>query len=199
MVAMPQLQEFPDLPMLGIQPALLDIRSDAVGQDDIEDCLAVIERELPGTEEIISEANDFLTWVVNLRLDSDAVPVMPEEHVTFFLKKIGMLAGLKAGTDSLVNLWDETVDEKGNWRGKEILGKLNARRTREIGLRFRRLGKRAGKLTRFQESDLVANLLVQVAKQRELSRHEKIRLLHTIPFKGPIDNPVSMKRADWYE
>ncbi len=61
------------------------------------------------------------------------------------------------------------------------------------------MGNRVRKVISHEKKDLIAHLLVQVAKQRELSRTEKIHLLHTIPFKGPIDNPVSMKRADWYE
>lgn len=197
MAALPQMQEFSVLP--DIQPVLLDMRHNAVGQDDIENCLAVIEKELPRTEDIISAANEFHTWAVNLRLDSDSVPVMSEEHVAFFLKKIGTLAGLKAGVDSLVDLWNETVDEKGNWQDKKILDHLHARRTKKITLRFRRLSELAGTLTSHQESDLVANLLVQVARQRELSSKEKVRLLHTIPYKGPItDQQISTRRTDMY-
>lgn len=47
--------------------------------------------------------------------------------------------------------------------------------------------------------DLIGNLLVQVAKQRELSSDEKWRLLQSIPYKGPItDQQISTRRADMY-
>lgn len=194
MVAMPQWQEISTL--LEIPPLILD---DAYSPAQQEENLQAIETELVRTEKIVGEASQFVTWVVQLDLEADKSPAMSEEQVAFYLGIISRLADFEADMNHLFNLWNEAVDEQGNWRGTGKLSKSHARRTRKINSRYREMSKSVKELASHQESDLVANLLVQVAKQRELSKSEKIRLLHTIPFKGPIDNPISMKRADWYE
>lgn len=61
------------------------------------------------------------------------------------------------------------------------------------------LAGRIQALAALDVEDLIGNLLVQVAKQRELSSDEKWRLLQSIPYKGPItDQQISTRRADMY-
>ncbi len=196
MIAMPQLQEIPALPE--IPPLAFDETYSPAQQEEIEENLQAIETELVRTEQIVSEVNQFVTWVVQLDLEADKSPTMSEEHVAFFLGIISKLAEFEADMDHLFNLWDEAVDDRGKWRGTGKLNQSHAKRTKKINSRYRKMSKNVKKLSSHQRSDLIANLLVQVARQRELTKEEKIQLLHTIPDHRPIDNPISMRRADWY-
>lgn len=192
MAALPQLMELPELPNFSV-PRVDDLR-------DEEDATFIqFEEHLLKIGNIVDTIENFVAWLVQLDLEEGRESTMDERRVAHHIAGIERLFEFEADWAYVLRGWDEGVDEKGNWRGPVPFGKSQARWIKKLNWRHRKLDRRIRKLTKYKESDLVANLLVQVAKQRELTREEKIQLLHTIPFKGPIDNPISMKRADWYE
>lgn len=59
--------------------------------------------------------------------------------------------------------------------------------------------ERAYKVMREYEVPVYSSILLALAKHRELTGDEKKLLLESAVFHGPIDNPPSNRRADWYD
>lgn len=191
MVALPQFQELKELP--NSPPFSFGETFEKSLYDALEENLDLQLRTL------VTIFGQFVTWLADLDLEADDLPMMSERQVAHYLGLVDLIYVYKADFDHDFKRWNRSVDARGNWRGLGTLDKSQARQIKRVNMLFRKMSKKVRNFTKCSKSDLVAHLLVQVAKQRELSSAEKIRLLHTIPFKGPIDNPISMKRADWYE
>ncbi len=190
MVALPQLHELEALPH--IPTPVFGEPFNKLLCDKLEYSLAVIDKT------IVQGFDEFVSWLVNLVLEADRAPMLSKQQVAHYLNVIEMLFIYQSDFDHDIARWNQNVDEKGEWHGLGTLSKSQTRQIKRINFRFRKMSKRVRKMTSHQKKDLIAHLLVQVAKQRELSRDEKIRLLKTIPDHRPIDNPISMRRADWY-
>jgi len=152
--------------------------------------LASLERET-------QELEQFVTGLAQLELAPDRGPQPDEEVIARVIEVTEELFVWAAGVtdareDQLTRLREQLEDL---CAGDESLKPL----ARQVYQRQEELGGRIQALAAPDVEDLIANLLVQVAKQRGLSKTEKIRLLHTIPFKGPItDQKISTRRADLY-
>ncbi len=194
MVAMPQLMEPPPRLPEGVTGLVSATPSSSQGRKAILEeavvALASLERET-------QELEQFVAGLAQFELEPDRGPQANEEVIANAIKVTEELFAWAATVaegraDQLSALKDHLEDL---CAGDEVLAPL----ARQVYQSQEELSGRIQALVRLDVEDLIGNLLHQVAKQRELSVDEKIRLLQSIPFRGPIDDPVSMRRSDWYE
>lgn len=190
------LQQLPEMPNLAELPtALIDDMQDF--RD--EQSLAKVDNNLVPLEQGIEIIEMYANWLLELDLTDSLEAPLSELQVAHLIAGVKGMPAVRRDIAFIVGYWNRMVDRKGNWRGPESFSESNIKRLKGLNTRTRKLGNRVEKWGRsFNERDLVAHLLVQVAKQRDLTKDEKIQLLHTIPDHRPIDNPISMRRADWY-
>ena len=194
MAALPQLMEPPPRLPEGVSD-LVDRMTSATRErrallDEALGALARREREL-------NELEQFVAGLAGLELEAEQGPQPDEEVVANAIKVTEELFAWAA------TVADERAEQLNALKddletlcaGDETLAPL----ARQVYQRQETLSGRIQALAGLDVENLIGNLLHQVAKRRELSVDEKIRLLHSIPFRGPIDNPISMRRADWYE
>ena len=189
------LQQLPDIPNISELP--LTFTSDIRNLQN-EQSLVEVDKRLLTLEEGIEIIEMCASGLLELELDDSPEPPLSEQRAAHLIAGVKRMPGVKRDIAILVVNWDKMVDRRGNWRGTDSLSKTSANRLKKLNTRTRRLGNRVKKWDRFIEKDIIGNLLVQAAKGRELSNDEKIQLLHTIPDHRPIDNPISLRRADWY-
>lgn len=190
MVAMPQFQELKELP--SVPPLSFGETFDKLLCDALEEYLELLKKTL------VTNFDQFVTWIANLDLEADDLPILSEQQVAHYLSLVELIYVFKSDFDHDLKRWDKSVDFRGNWRGLGTLDASQARQIKRVNFLFRKMSKSVRNFTKCPKSDLIAHLLVQVAKQRALTTNEKIKLLHTIPDHRPIDNPISLRRADWY-
>ena len=158
--------------------------------DEAMVALASLERET-------KELEQFVAGLAQLELAEDQGPQPDEEVIANVIKVTEEIVAwatnvTDARQDQLTGLQEQLGDL---CAGHDALTPLAG----QVLQRQQALAGRIQALAASDVEDLIANLLVQVAKQRELSKSEKICLLHTIPFKGPItDQKISTRRADLY-
>lgn len=193
MVALPQLIEPP--PRLPERVAgLVNGTTSAAGERRalLDEALAALARR----ERELEELERFVAGLTGLELEAEREPQPDEEVVANAIRVTEELfvwaATVAEGRADRLNALKNDLEDL--CAGDEALAPL----TREVYLRQEELSGRIQALAGLDEERLIARLLVQVAKQRELSKQEKIRLLKAIPDHRPIDNPISMRRADWY-
>lgn len=201
MAALPQLMEPP--PRLSLPTLPLDGRPDnsvissRFSGEERKRLLAGLEVTLTQREIEVGELEKFVSDLRDFKLETDKGAQPDEKLVEEWLSAI---EGLFMWAARVAEEREEKLCQIDNLLDELSFGDVElAPAAKSVSFRFKALSGRVETLSRVEKEDLIGNLLVQVAKQRELSSREKIRLLHTIPFKGPIDNPISMKRADWYE
>lgn len=190
MDALPQFQELKELP--NVPPLSFGETFNEMLCHALEANLGLLETTL------VANFGQFINWLENINLEADDLPTMTEKQVAHYLSLVELIYVFKSDFDHDLKRWEKSVDVRGNWRGLGTLEKSQARQVKRVNILFRKMSKNVKNFTSCPKSDLIAHLLVQVAKQRELTRGEKIKLLHTIPDHRPIDNPISMRRADWY-
>ena len=189
MVALPQLMDPPVLPELTIS-----LRKGVCN----ENALTCLEREIAQSEEVVGAVERFASWITQLRLNKDQGPQLTEAQVAQYVAGIESLSRLDDMFTGVLDIWVTGVDEQENWRGPEKhVGSLAAR-VKELDVRLQELAGRARALAGMDREDLIGKLYEQVACQRELGVAERIRFLRTAIIDVPIDNPISMRRADWY-
>ncbi|MCE2488413.1 MAG: hypothetical protein J4G17_00365 [Anaerolineae bacterium] len=137
MVAMPQLQELQALPE--IPPLPISGYQDDAAYDELECNLFEIDK-------IIDSIDQLLAWLVDLDLGCEKEPVLSEGLVASHLAVIEDAFEFRSDFNLLVQLWNERVDKTGNWRGPGTLSKPHAKRTKQISLRYRRMGNRVRKV-----------------------------------------------------
>jgi len=194
MVTLPQLMEPPPRLPEGVA-GLVNSATSATGERKalLDEALAALARR----ERELEELEQFVAGLTSLELEAEQGPQPNEEVIARAIDITEELFAWATGVtgareDQLTRLRDQL---EALCAGDESLTPL----ARQVYQRQEELGGRIQALATPDVEDLIGNLLVQVAKQRELSRTEKIRLLHTIPFKGPItDQKVSTCREDWY-
>lgn len=190
MVALPQFQELKELPN---SPPF------SFGETFDKSLYEALEKNLDlQLRTLVTIFGQFVTWLANLDLEADDLPMMSDRQVAHYLGLVDLIYVYKADFDHDFQRWNRSVDARGNWRGLGTLDESQARQIKRVNMLFRKMSRNVRSFTKGPKSDLIAHLLVQVAKQRELTTSEKIKLLHTIPDHRPIDNPISMRRADWY-
>ena len=193
MAALPQLMEPPPRLPEGVT-GLVDGMTSATRERKalLDEALAALARR----EQELNELEQFVTGLAGLELEADRGPQPNEEMVANAIKVTEELFAWAATVaqeraDQLNALKDDLEALRA---GDETLAPL----AQQVCQRQETLSGRIQALAGLDVESLIANLLVQVAKQRELSKEEKIRLLEAIPDHRPIDNPISMRRADWY-
>lgn len=194
MATLPQLMEPPPRLPEGVS-GLVDGMTSATRERRalLDEALAALARR----ERELNELEQFIAGLAGLELEADRAPQPNEEVVADAIK---VTEELFAWATTVA---DERADQLNALKddlevlcaGDETLAPL----ARQVYQRQETLSGRIQALAGLDVEDLIGNLLHQVAKRRELSVGEKIRLLHSIPFRGPVDNPISMRRADWYE
>lgn len=193
MVALPQLMEPPPRLPDGVA-GLVNSTTSASGERKalLDKAMAALARR----ELELEELEQFVAGLAGLELEAEQGPQPNEEVIARVIEVTEELFAWATGVtdareDQLTRLQDQLEDLCG---GDESLTPL----ARQVYRRQEELGGRIQALAGLDLESLIANLLVQVAKQRELSKEEKIRLLMAIPDHRPIDNPISTRRADWY-
>ncbi|MCY3945307.1 MAG: hypothetical protein OXF44_03345 [Anaerolineaceae bacterium] len=193
MAALPQLIVPPPRLPEGVTGLVCATASFSQGRREILDeamvALASLERET-------KELEQFVAGLAQLELAPDRGPQPDEEVIANVIKVTEEIVAwatnvTDAREDNLTRLQDQLEDLC-------AADKLLTPLARQVYQRQEELSGRIQALAGLDLESLVGNLLVQVAKQRELSSDEKWRLLQTIPDDRPIDNPVSTRRADWY-
>ena len=193
MVALPQLMDPPPRLPEGVADLVNDTASATRERKVLlDEALAVLARR----ERELEEVEQFVAGLAGLDLDAEQGSAPDEEVVANAVEVIEELFAWAATvaeerSDQLNALKDALEDL---CAGEEALASL----ARQVYLRQEALSGRIQALARQDMENLIGNMLHQVARQRELSIDEKIRLLHSIPDHRPIDNPVSTRRADWY-
>lgn len=88
------------------------------------------------------------------------------------------------------------------WNHGARTGKIEPKLPKKLAKRVKRLDTRINKLTRQitkrEDNELIARLLIGVAKHRPLSGAEKIRLSDAVRMKVKYKTEPSVRRADWY-
>lgn len=194
MVALPQLMEPPPRLPEGVA-GLVNSTTSASGERKalLDEALAALARR----ELELEELEQFVAGLAGLELEAEQGPQPNEEVVAVCIEVTEELfawarAIAEAREDRLNEIRD-LLDEL--CAGEDALAPL----ARLVLLHHQKLSERVVEISALDMEDLIGNLLHQVGKQRELNRTEKIRLLHMIPFKGPItDQQISTRRADWY-
>lgn len=193
MAALPQLMEPPPRLPKGVA-GLVNSTASATGERRalLDEALAALARR----ERELNELEQFVADLAGLELEAEQGPQPDEEVVANAIRVTEELfawAATVAGERvEQLNALRDDLDEL--CAGDEALTPL----ARQVYQCQETLSGRIQALAGLDVEDLLGNLLHQVAKQRELSVDEKIRLLHSIPDHRPIDNPVSTRRADWY-
>ena len=193
MVALPQLMEPPPRLPAGVA-GLVNGTTSAAGERRalLDEALAALVRR--GRE--LEELERFVEGLAQLELVPEQDPQPNEETIAAVIEVIEELCAWAATVaeeraDRLNALKNDLEDL---CAGDEALAPL----ARQVCLRQEEMSGRIQALAALDVERLIARLLVQVARQRELSKQEKIRLLKAIPDHRPIDIPVSTRRADWY-
>ncbi len=193
MAALPQLMEPPPRLPEGVAGLVCATPSSVQGRKRVLDEAMVA---LGSLEQDTQELEQYAAGLAQLELVPDRGPQPDEEVIANVIKVTEELFAwaakvTEAREDQLAKLQDRLEDlGAGDDALTLVAGQLLRRQKALVG--------RIQALAMLDVEDLIGNLLVQVAKQRELSSDEKWRLLQTIPDSRPVDNPVSTRRADWY-
>lgn len=201
MAALPQLMEPP--PRLSLPDLPLDGRSDnsektsLLSRDARKKLLIELKATLTQREAEVGELEQFVAGLRDLKLETDK-GVQPDEKLVE--EWLSAIEGLFMWAARVAEERENKLCEIDNLLDELSFGDVElAPAAKSVSFRFKALSGRVETMSRVEKDDLIGNLLVQVAKQRELSSREKIRLLHTIPYKGPItDQQISTRRADMY-
>ncbi len=201
MAALPQLMEPP--PRLPRPPLPMEGRSEdseipsRLSGEERKRLLAGLEATLTQREIEVGELEQFVAGLEDFKLETDK-GVQPDEKLVE--EWLSAIEGLFTWAARIAEEREEKLCEIDSLLDELSSGDAElAPAAKCISSRLRALSGRVEALSRVEKEDLIGNLLHQVAKQRELSKDEKIRLLHSIPYRGPItDQQISTRRADWY-
>ncbi len=200
MAALPQLMDPPPtLPVPSVSLAGIadkPAKTSALSREERKQMLVQLETTLIQRELEVGELEHFVAGLAGLKLEADRGAQPDAELVATVIETIETLFA-----------WAATIADEREDKLCEINGLIDdlcagdetlVPVAGQIISRFNELSGRVQALAKVDREDLIGILLHQVAKQRELSVAEGIRLLRTIPDHRPVDNPVSTHRADWY-
>lgn len=211
MIAQPHYNLMPDPAKLGKLPAALPMLSQGYSVEALKgrmqpnersplEAVKQLETDVEGSREYFELFQGILALFKQAGLRGETAKQVDE--------RMGDYTQVLAEGNRWIRLLDERVDiltkvfqGLSNWvkqsdRNDQIEETL--KRTAQIRLRIKQYGQIVQEFDRNWSEELLAKILIQVAKYRTLSAKEKIFLLDAAKIDVPIKKMPSMRREDWY-